>query len=140
VLGFVLRHGKVRLSYQPSVIRKFLLVNETFHSGLRGYMTYRAPRYWPPFHAIKLAQQREITSPGDDERRWGRYKKEAYKKAPYNDEAASFHSPFADVSEQIREAADKVSHPSIFTLGNIQLKPIHGSVIVQYLMPTPASK
>jgi hypothetical protein len=41
----------------------------------------------------------------------------------------------ADVSQHIREAADKVLHPGIFPLGRIQLEPIHGPVVFQHLMP-----
>jgi hypothetical protein len=41
----------------------------------------------------------------------------------------------ADVSQHIREAADKLLHPSIFPLGRIQLEPIHGPVVFQHLMP-----
>ena len=40
-----------------------------------------------------------------------------------------------DVSQHIREAADKVRHPGIFPLGRIQLRPIHGPVVFQHLMP-----
>jgi len=37
VLDFVLRHGKVRLGYQPSVIHKILFMNEAIHCQLHGY-------------------------------------------------------------------------------------------------------
>ena len=45
------------------------------------------------------------------------------------------HLQLDDVSQHIREAADKVLHPGIFTLGRIQLEPIHGPVVFQHLMP-----
>ena len=41
----------------------------------------------------------------------------------------------ADVSQHIREAADKVPHPGIFPLGRIQFEPTHGPVVFQHLMP-----
>ena len=44
------------------------------------------------------------------------------------------HSRLADVSQHIREAADKVLDPGIFTLGRVQLEPIHGLVIFRHLM------
>ena len=38
MLDFVLRHGKVRLGYQPPVIRKILFMNEAIHCDLHGYV------------------------------------------------------------------------------------------------------
>jgi hypothetical protein len=45
------------------------------------------------------------------------------------------HLRLDDVSQHIREAADKLLHPGIFPLGRIQLEPIYGPVVFQHLMP-----
>jgi hypothetical protein len=54
------------------------------------------------------------------------------------DIGAGLHLTLADLPKHIREAADKVLDPGIFTRGCIQFKPIHGPVIIQNLMPTRA--